>query len=291
MMQSSDRVVRAMTVDGAFRVIATITTETANAACAAQGLSTELAARLAELITCAIIIRETTQPARRVQLVWRDRRGGTMVADSLPDGSSRGIVNPGKPESVDTGGEHIMQVNYTLPNGALHQGVVAIPAESNLATALMQYMQTSEQTVAMAAVGAVEGSAERAVRQVGGYLVQVLPEVTREALAILTEKLADLPSIETLVEEAGADPRALVRRVLEGFPFAELADTPVAFGCTCSEARIIMGILSLGSDEVASMEAGDPLEVRCDACGTRYQIEPSSIRAMRELRERGERPS
>jgi hypothetical protein len=33
---SSDRVVRAMTIDGAFRVIATIATDTANAVSAAQ---------------------------------------------------------------------------------------------------------------------------------------------------------------------------------------------------------------------------------------------------------------
>lgn len=296
---SSDRVVRAMTIDGAFRVIAAIATDTANAVCAAQGLTAETGARLAELLACAVIARETTQPARRVQLVWRDRKGGVLVADSLPDGSTRGLVNPGKGEQVEAEGEHILQVNYTLPNGSLHQGVVAIPEDSDLSTALMQYMQTSEQIVAMAAIGAVAGDADaggaagegKRVRQVGGYLVQVLPEVTREGLEALTKQLAELPNVSALVADAGVDPRAIITRVLEGFPHAELADSPIAFGCTCSEARIILGILSLGAEEVASMEAGAALEVRCDACGTQYVIEPSSIRAMRELRERGEQPS
>jgi molecular chaperone Hsp33 len=296
---SSDRVVRAMTIDGAFRVIAAIATDTANAVGEAQGLAGEAGARLAELLACAVIVRETTQPARRVQLVWRDRRGGTLVADSLPDGSTRGLLNPGKGEQVEAAGEHLLQVNYTLPNGSLHQGVVAIPEGSDLSTALMQYMQTSEQIVAMAAISAASGEGGAAggaagggrVGLVGGYLVQVLPEVTREGLEALTRQLAELPPVGELVAAAGADPRVIIQRVLEGFPFAELADSPIAFGCTCSEARIILGILSLGAEEVASMEAGDPLEVRCDACGTQYVIEPSSIRAMRELRERGEQPS
>jgi molecular chaperone Hsp33 len=280
-----------MTMDGAFRVIATITTETANAACAAQGLSEGAGARLAELLTCAVLLRETTQPTRRVQLVWRDRRGGVMVADSLPDGTTRGIVNPGK-EQHAAAAEHILQVNYTLPNGSLHQGVVSIGDDTDLANALMQYLQTSEQIVAMAALGAVPGGgAGGAVARVGGFLVQVLPEVTHEGLEQLTAKLGELAKIDVLVAEAGADPRSIVARVLEGFPSAELANTPVAFGCTCSEARIILGILSLGSEEVASMEAGDPLEVRCDACGAKYMIEPSSIRAMRELREGNAQPS
>lgn len=297
---STDRVVRAMTIDGAFRVIATITTDTANAACAAQGLSVAQGARLAELLTCAVLVRETTQPTRRVQLVWRDLDGGVMIADSLPDGKSRGISNPGKPQAVAVGGEHLLQVNYTLPNGALHQGVVAIPSDSDLSTALMQYMHTSEQTVSMVSIGAMQGPGGHAggppgsgalIRQVGGYLIQVLPEATREGLAELSRKLGDMPAIETLVADAGTDPRAIIARLLEGFPYAELADSAVSFGCTCSEARIILGILSLGADEVASMEAGDPLEVRCDACGTRYVIEPASIRAMRELRARDDRPS
>jgi molecular chaperone Hsp33 len=300
MQASSDRVVRAMTIDGAFRVIAAIITDTANAACAAQKLSADAGGRLAELLTCAVLVRETTQPTRRVQLVWRDQRGGALVADSLPDGASRGIVNPGKEqkgptgERVEVAGQHILQVNYTLPNGSLHQGVVAIPEDSDLSTALMEYMHASEQIVAMAAIGAVNNNGEPSgmlIRQVGGYLVQVLPEVTREGLELLTKKLGELPPIDVLVADAGSDPRSIISRVLDGFPHAELADSPVAFGCTCSEARIIMGILSLGAEEVASMEAGTPLEVRCDACGTQYVIEPASIRAMHELRERNEPPS
>ena len=281
-------------MDGQFRVIATIATDTANAACASQKLAADSASVLAELLACAVLVRETTQPTRRVQLVWRDRRGGTLVADSLPDGTTRGLVNPGKDESVEARGEHILQVNYTLPNGSLHQGVVAVAEGSSLSEALMQYLQTSEQIVAMTAVGALPGEPGpdgKLVKQVGGYLVQVLPEVTRGGLEILSMKLTELPSIDELVADAGTDPRSIINRVLEGFPFAELADSPVAFGCTCSEARIILGILSLGAEEVSSMEAGDPLEVRCDACGTQYVIDPSSIRAMRELRERGELPS
>jgi molecular chaperone Hsp33 len=326
-----DHVVRAITLDGAFRVIATIPTGTANGASAAQRLSGTAAAQLAELITCAVLIRETTQPVRRVQLVWRDRSGATVVADSLPDGTSRGIVNPGSSrDGVEPAAEHLMQVNYTLPNGALHQGVIAVAPGTDLSTALMQYMQTSEQIVAMVALGAVlrddgvvagTGVASAAaapdrpaaqpagappgdtfdraaagplvdvVAQVGGYVVQVLPEVTREGLEAMSRHLTALPAVDTLVAAAGGNPRLLIDRVLEGFPFAELADTPVMFGCTCSEARVITGILSLPEEEVLSMEAGPSLEVRCDACGTTYDIDPSSIRAMRELRERGQAPS
>src|SRR5687768_314676 len=106
----SDRVIRALTTDGAFRVIAATTTATARGALAVQTTGGELGLRLAELITAAVLLRETTQPARRVQLLWRDRRGGTLVADALPDGDNRGLVNPGEDTDVLAAGDHLLQV-------------------------------------------------------------------------------------------------------------------------------------------------------------------------------------
>src|SRR5438105_3927008 len=103
---TGDQVVRLMTMDGAFRLIAAVTTETARGALAAQAAGDELGLRLAELMTSAVLVRETTQPSRRVQLVWQDRRGSSLVADALPDGLNRGLVNPGEDVPVLTEGDH-----------------------------------------------------------------------------------------------------------------------------------------------------------------------------------------
>jgi len=269
-----------MTMDGAFRVIACVTTATARGALAAQGASGDLAIRLAELITAGVIVRETTQPGRRVQMLWRDRRGAALVADSLPDGTNRGMVNPGEPSSVAATGDHILQVAYTMPNGAMHQGVVAIPEGDDMSTALMRYMHQSEQTVSMVALAAVPGP--DGVTVAGGYLVQLLPEATREVIDAVTAHLGNLPAIADMLD--GATAYDLIEAVLLGFEHAELASSELIFGCTCSEARVMLGILSLPPAEVQSMIEGDPLEVRCDACGTKYTIEPDELRELRELR-------
>jgi molecular chaperone Hsp33 len=273
-----------MTVDGALRVIAACTTTTTRAATTAQGLAADLAPRLAELITGAVLIRETTQPTRRVQILWRDRRGGVVIADALPDGSNRGLVNPGVKAAVDPDGDHLLQVNYTLPTGTLHQGIVAIPEGLDLGSALMRYMHDSEQAVTMIAVAATAD-----LGLVGGYLVQVLPEATREVVDALTAHLDALPPLGELL--GSGDPRDLAARVLDGFPHAELAASELRFGCTCSEARVLNSILTLDDAEVRAMIDGDPLDVRCDACGASYVIDPTAIAAMRTLRDRGEPPS
>ena len=275
---AGDRVMRAMTVDGAFRVIAAVTTDTARGALAAQGASGDLALRLAELITAGVLVRETTQPGRRVQMLWRDRRGAALVADALPDGTNRGMVNPGERSSVAATGDHILQVNYTMPNGAMHQGVVAIPEGDDMGTALMRYMDQSEQTVSSVttvAVAALPGGSGIGVA--GGYVVQRLPEATREVIDAMTAHLGTLPPIASLLAPSDAPPAtaaSLVAAILSEFEHAELASSALSFGCTCSEARFMLGILSLPAAEVESMLDGDPREVRCDACGAQYVIQP-----------------
>jgi molecular chaperone Hsp33 len=272
-----------MTSDGAFRVIAAITSETAAEAARVQGLSGDDALRLAELITGAVLLRETTHPGRRVQILERSRGGGVLVADSLPDGTNRGIANPGAPAAepgeAASEGDATLQVSYTMQNGALHQGLVAVPAGSRLSTALMRYMQQSEQTVSVIAVTAL-AAGDGQVAASGGYLVQLLPEAERPALSAMTQHLDALDSLAGLLSAPHPTSRDLVARVLDGFEHAELADSPLRFGCTCSQERFIRGIASLGPEEVASLALEpEPLEVRCDACGRGYSIEPGELRA------------
>ena len=276
---AQDRVTRAMTSDGAFRVIAAITTETAIEAARAQGLSGSDALRLAELITGAVLLRETTSPGRRVQILVRDRHGRVLVADALPDGTNRGIVNPGSESVSAPDGDTTLQVSYTMPNGALHQGFVAVPEGSDLSTALMRYMQQSEQWVSVIAVTAL-GDGGHGVAAAGGYVVQLLPEAERPALRAMTQHLDALDSLPQLLAEPETTSRELISRLLAGFDHAELADSPLRFGCTCSEERVLRGLASVGPEDVRSMiESEVPLEVRCDACGRRYMIDPDHLRA------------
>lgn len=285
-MARDDRVTRAMTSDGAFRVIAAITTDTARQAAEAQGLSGEDALSLAELITGAVLLRETTQPGRRVQVQLRDRRGATLVADALPDGTNRGILNPGSGENETPDGDVILQVNYTLPNGALHQGLIDVPDGSPLSTALMRYMQQSEQTVSVIAVAATNSDGS-SVSMAGGYVVQLLPEADRLALEAMTEHLDGLDTLAEILGGPAPTSRQLIEHLLAGFEHAELADSPLTFGCTCSEARILNGLASLAAEEVATLIAAEEtLDIRCDACGQHYTIDPDLLRAVVTPRER-----
>lgn len=278
-MSEPDRVVRAMTMDGGFRLIATVVTTTARTALGSQATGDELGLRLAELIAAAVLVRETTQPVRRVQLVWRDRRGGSLVADSLPEGQCRGLVNPGESIPVLTAGDHRLMVNYTSPRGEPYQGIIGVPDGNDIATALMLYFKQSEQITAMVALTALPGPG--GVRAVGGYVMQVTPEATKDGIEAMVDHLAGLPPIAALLEGRGASADALCQVVFEGWRYADLASSPIEFGCTCSQIRVMTSILTLPDVEIDAMLDGDPLEVRCDACGQQYRVEPAELREFR----------
>lgn len=269
----SDTVLRAMTNDGSFRVIAAATTETTRQASAAQKASGDTAARFAELLTGAIIVRETMAPSHRVQGILKGAGGsGSLVADSHPDGGSRGLVQQrAAGKRIALGEGSLLQMMRTMPSGALHQGIVEVPEPGGISSALMAYMQQSEQIESVIAVGAVCG--EGGALLSGGYLVQLLPEAKAPSLSAITAHLDALGDITTLLKAGLAAPSTLVAKIFADMPYTLLEESPLAFTCRCSKERVIASLLTIQRDELAAMiEEAKPLDISCDYCGTDYVI-------------------
>lgn len=271
-------------MDGAFRVITALTTETVRGAIAVQSAAGATAQRLGELITGAILVREAMAPNLRVQAIVKGAAGhGTLVADSHPDGTSRGLVNLGKgaaeKSAVQIGRGSLLQVMRTLPSGTLHQGVVEVPAEGGISGGLMAYMQESEQVVSMIAVATLIG--EDGVGASGGYLVQLLPEVERGPLMVMTERLKEFERLDDVLAHEGASADVLLEELLHGMPFSRLDDSPLSFSCRCSELRVMTTLASLPRSDIEEMvEDGKVLDIRCDYCGKDYQVSPSQLRSL-----------
>src|SRR5690242_8453658 len=121
----TDSVLRAMTDDGAFRVITIRLTDTVARALQAQEAVGESGKHLGELLTGAVLVRETMAPTHRVQALFRtqDRRG-QMVADAHPDGGNRGLLSRRDGLSDIALGGGTLEMMRTLYTGELHRGVV-----------------------------------------------------------------------------------------------------------------------------------------------------------------------
>lgn len=263
----SDSVLRAMTDDGAFRVITARTTETVRGVLAAQGARGETARTFGDLITGAILFRETMAPTLRVQGVLKGSRGsGSLVADSHPSGKTRGLVQmPEGTTQIALERGAVIQMMRTLPSGRINQGVVEVPEQGGVSRALMAYMQTSEQVFSMIAVSTLlEGDQ---VVAAGGYMVQLLPEVGRGPLMVMTERLQEFECIDQQLREEAFSPGWLLDQLLYGMPFTRLDESQVGYDCWCDELRVMSALATLRRSDIEHLLSTDEvLEISCEYC-------------------------
>jgi molecular chaperone Hsp33 len=281
MTAAKDHVLRAITDDGAFRVIAARTTETVRRAVEAQSARGNTARYFGDLLTGSILFRETMAPQLRVQGVLKGAFGsGSLVADSHPSGKTRGLIQlPEGADEIAIGNGSIIQMMRTLPNGRIVQGVVEVPAEGGISRALMAYMQVSEQVVSMLAVGTLLD--EHGVKSAGGYLVQLLPEVGRGPLMVMTERLRDFESIDQELGSGSFGPERLLEQILYGMPFTTLETSELGFDCWCDELRVVSAIATLSRPDIEHLlSTGEVLEISCEYCKREYRIPPARLRGL-----------
>ena len=273
---------RAMTDDGAFRVITTRTTETVRGATSAQGATGRTARMFGELLTGAILYRETMAPQLRVQGVLRGSNGtGSLVADSHPSGRTRGLVQVEQGREIELHDGAVIQMMRTMPGGRINRGVVEVPSGGGISQAIMEYMQTSEQVVSMISVATVLDDA--GIAAAGGYMVQLLPEVGRGPLMVMTERLRDFESIEERVLAATFSPERLLDELLDGMPFTRLEESNVGFDCWCDELRVVSALATLSRGDIQNLLSdGEVLEIDCAYCKREFRIAPARLQGLLE---------
>lgn len=276
---SDDTVLRAMTDDGAFRIVTLRTTDTVRAAVAAQGATGANAKLLGEMVTGSILVRETMAPDQRVQAIFRSADSKhRVIADSHPDGGTRGLAAD-IPEATLALPGATLEMMRTMWDGTLHRGFVQVPAGGRVSAALMAYMAESEQVASMIAVGCLVDGDQ--VHSAGGYIVQLLPEVGRGPLAIMTERLRDFENIDPLLAHTSAAADLLLDELMYGFDFTKLSNSPLSFKCRCSAMRVITSLTTLPRADIQDMiDKQEAVDLTCDFCRQVYTVGPTQLRGL-----------
>lgn len=275
-----DRVQRAMTNDGSFRVLVASTTQTARAVVAAQSVAGATAAQIANVLTATILVRETMAPENRVQIIYKDARGSQLVGDGYPEGKTRGLVRikSGAGE-VEIGAGGVFQVERIVRLGKSHQGIIPTADGEDLVVALRNYFLRSEQVTTMVDLACVERDGD--VVAAGGYVVQLLPELTDPPLRAMHQRLQEMGRIETLFDDQGVDPARIMAEVLGDGEHTMLADSPVVFHCPCDRQRVRVAAAALGRDELKKLMAEEEdLSISCDYCRAPYTLGGVDYRAI-----------
>lgn len=274
---TTDTSIRAITDDGAFRVMVVDTTHMVRDVLRLQGAQGATRRTLGDLLSATVLFRETMAPDLRVQAILKSADGkGTLVADSAPLGKTRGLCSAPAGREVTAHEGAQLQVMRTLHNGAVNQGVVRVPEGGTITKAFMSYMAESEQVDTMLAAGTIFDDKGEVV-SAGGYLVQLLPEVGKGPLAVMALRLEDFQNVDPWLAP-GFSPETLRDELLYGMPFTALQKSSIESSCWCSEMRLLSALATLDKSEIRSMVAdGQPLEITCDYCHKEYRIKPSSL--------------
>ncbi len=276
--------IRALTDDGNFRVIAVRTTETVRGCVAAQSATGATASLVSDLLTGAVLVRESMAPDLRVQVILQSpQQRSRIVADAHPDGASRALVQMAGSSDLALQDGDLLQVARTLHNGALQQGTVAVSASGGVSQALMQYMQLSEQIFTVCAVGCRREGDE--IVAAAGYLVQLLPEVLEPSgpMLVMAERLREFESMRPVLARGLIEPAALLAELLYGMPYSVVGEGCVKFGCQCSAERVALALSTLPKSDIQDLLAQEaPTELTCDYCGKSYAFQKAHLRGLLE---------
>ena len=279
MTDTADRVLRAITDDGSFRVLVARTTDTARRIAELQQVEGVSASCLGEVITASVLVRETMAPGNRVQVLFTDKIGTRLVGDANAEGATRGLAQvTDEVLGVLPGDGGILQVVRIVRPGQPHQGYVETTDEGGVAGALHTYFHQSEQVetrLALAATTAGDGTIEKSV----GFVVQLLPEVTEPPLAHMEARIATLGDLAAFVSAHGDDPETLLAALMGDMEHTRLAESGIAFVCGCGRERAVGAASTLGAEELRELiETGEELAISCDYCRTKYTVGPDDYR-------------
>lgn len=151
-----------------------------------------------------------------------------------------------------------------------------------IAEDLTYYYAASEQVPSSVALGVLMNK-DNTVRQAGGFIIQLMPFADEEMITKLEQKLTEVTSITTLLDE-DMTPEMILEYVLGDFGFEILDKIPTKFDCNCSKERVEKAIVSIGKKDIQEMiEDGETIEVNCHFCNTKYHF---TIEELKEILKR-----
>ena len=288
----SDYMIRAVAAGGSIRAFAATTRDTVEEARRRHNTSPVVTAALGRLLTGAAMMGSMMK-GDRDRLTLKINGDGpvkslTAVADSK--GNVKGyaeepqvILHANDKGKLDVAGAVGIGVLTVTKDIGLKEPYVgtSMLVTSEIAEDITYYFATSEQTPSAVALGVLMNR-ENTVRQAGGFILQLMPNVDEETISRLEKRIGGITSITALLDK-GMSPEEILAYVLEGFEIEILDKKPVGFYCGCNKQRIRGAIVSLGRKDLESLiEDREPVEVHCDYCNTSYLFSVEEIEEILE---------
>ena len=287
-MDSQDRIIQGMAVDGHFRVVAAQTTIAVETAREIFDLAPVAADALGRTMTGALMLARLLDKDVRNQSVTLRFDGtgplGTVIADGSIAGTVRGFVSNPVPEDplldVESaiGAASMTVVRATPPAGKPYTSQL-LSTGKGIATDLTRYLMSSEQIASAVLLGVL--NRRDGVAAAGGVIIQAFPHAPEDAITRIEALVKEAPPLSTLIDKLPIED--VVATVLHGVSYKQIDDgyaIPVSYSCSCSRERALAPLALLGQDELEEMMEEGGTKVVCQFCGRRYEFSAVDLLAL-----------
>ncbi|MBQ7119053.1 MAG: Hsp33 family molecular chaperone HslO [Oscillospiraceae bacterium] len=288
----SDRIIRAITCDGAIKILAMTARETVEEARLIHDLTPLTSAALGRTLIAASLLGNDLKSEDHTITVRIDGTGpiGGIVAVSDSAGYVRGYCrNPHvnlpsrkSDKKIDVSGgigkEGTLSIIKDLGMKEPYLGQINLMS-GEVAEDITAYLATSKQIPSVCALGVLVDR-DWSIRAAGGYIIQLLPGVYDDEIDRLEECIKKARAVTECLDE-GMSLEEILRTTLVGFEIEVLDEAEVGYRCTCSRERTRGVVMSVGIEELRAMAEEDgQAEVACHFCDNKYVFDKDELYEM-----------
>ncbi len=288
----ADKLTRAITKDGFFKIRAVVSTETVEQSRKLHNSSPVATAALGRLLTAGLLMGgELKEDNAKLTLQMSgDGPLGRVIVSANSKGEVKGYAeNPqidmplNEKGKLDVGGaigKGTLSVIKDLGLKEPYIGQVAIQT-GEVGDDLAYYFMQSEQVPSVVALGVLVDR-DFSVKCAGGFIIQVMPECNDESLTMLENSIAGIMSVTEMLSQ-GMDGVDMIKYAMLGFDTEILEESEVGYVCDCSRERMERAIVSLGKAEIdAIIKEQGQAEIVCSFCNKPYVFNTEELEAMRD---------
>jgi len=283
-----DRIIRLSDKSGHVRAFSASTTELVEAARKIHNTSPVVTAALGRMLTANSMMGITLKGINETISLQIRGDGPMESAVTVSDcfGNVRGYVGnaqvdiplkyAGKLDVSGAVGNGYLTVVRDMKLKEPYVGRVELQT-GEIAEDIAYYYAASEQTPSVIALGVLV-DVDYTVKAAGGYIIQLMPDVTEEEIAKIEENLKNVKPVSSMIAE-GLTPEQLALGVLDGFELTAVTEVTPEYKCNCNRERIEKALISVGREELEKILAEDgETELGCYFCGTNYHFSGEEIR-------------
>ena len=268
-----DHIARAMALKGSIRAIACVTTQLTNQICTMQETSPIATITLGRVLAGTALLGSSLKQGQHIAVKFEGSGPlQKVIAEADWNGTLRGTVAQPQVDATSVpdalGRAGFLTVRKDLGLREPYSGTIPLYT-SEIAEDIAYYLTDSEQVPSAVGI-TVRLDDSGMVSAAGGFLIQSLPPSDPAMVEQLLNSINQLPPLHELLT-SGTTPTELLERLLSGIDHHLLEQTPLSFGCRCSQIKAEQAVCSLGVTELKTIIAEEEsTTITCEFCKQRY---------------------